>query len=68
MHLKAWMEANGKTDSDVAVLVGRDRSIVSRLRRDELRPTAELMERIAEATAGAVMPNDWFPDLPAEAA
>lgn len=68
MHLKDWMSENGKSDSDVALLVGRDRSIVSRLRRDELRPTAELMEKVAEITGGAVLPNDWFDGLPTEQA
>lgn len=62
------MEANSKSDSDVATLIGRDRSIVSRLRRNEMRPTAQIMEKVAEATGGEVLPNDWFPDLPAEQA
>ncbi len=68
MQFSAWMSDNGKSDDDVAGLIGRDRSIVSRLRRNQLRPTHELMEKIAEVTDGKVLPNDWFPDLPAEQA
>lgn len=64
--LGTWMSDNGKRDEDLAPLLGRDRSVVSRLRRGELRPTHELMEKIAEVTGGKVLPNDWFDTLPAK--
>ena len=62
------MAENGKKDDDLAPLVGRDRSMISRFRRDEMKPTPDLMARFAEITDGKVLPNDWFDGLPQEEA
>jgi transcriptional regulator with XRE-family HTH domain len=60
MTLAAWMRNQGIADEDLAATLGIDRSTVSRLRRGRKIPSTRLMEKIAQATDGAVTPNDFF--------
>lgn len=62
------MKAEAVKDEDLALLIERDRSVVSRLRRGEIQPTHKMMEKIAEVTGGQVLPNDWFDGLAQEEA
>jgi len=60
MTLSEWMKLKGLGDPVVAQLLGIDRSMVFRLRNGQRTPSAGLMRSIAEASEGAVMPNDWL--------
>ena len=60
MTFSEWMKLNGLGDPVVAQLLGIDRSMVFRLRNGQRTPSAGLMRSIAEASEGAVMPNDWL--------
>ena len=56
-------------DQAFADLVEADRSTICRIRNGSHKPSAALMERIANQTGGLVQPNDYFDGLPeAEAA
>jgi transcriptional regulator with XRE-family HTH domain len=63
MTLTEWMSVEGKTHQETADLIGIHTSMVTRLCRGNRTPSAALMAKIAQATRGAVMPNDWVPDL-----
>jgi transcriptional regulator with XRE-family HTH domain len=65
MKLKDYMAENELRDEEFAVLIGRDRSFVNRLRNNNAKPSPSLMETIAEKTGGKVQPNDFF-DLPTQ--
>lgn len=60
MQLSAYMERDCLSDADIAGLIDRDRSHVSRLRRGDAKPSWSTMYRLAKATRGAVMPNDFL--------
>jgi len=64
MRLNTYMTREGIKDADLAETVGCDRTTILRVRRDEQRPSHALMEKIAEATSGAVRPDDFFTNLP----
>lgn len=61
------MTQEGLDDQKVAERVGRDRSTIYRIRTGTHKPSPELMEDIARASEGAVLPNDYFDDLPVAA-
>jgi transcriptional regulator with XRE-family HTH domain len=63
MKLAAWMEWTCTGDEELAAKVGVGRSMISRVRRGKRLPSYQLMQAIAEATGGAVRPDDFF-DLP----
>jgi hypothetical protein len=67
MQLSDYMDRNGLNDDTFGKLIGRDRTSVYRLRAGLTKPTADLLQTIADKTGGAVTPNDFF-DLPDEAA
>lgn len=72
MHIRAmklhdWMAREGVEDQELARRVGRDRSTIYRIRVGSHKPSPELMEAIAKATDGDVLPNDYFDDLPVAA-
>jgi DNA-binding transcriptional regulator YdaS (Cro superfamily) len=46
-------------DADFAALIGRDRTMVSKLRRGILRPTLDVAAAIEAATEGAVPMQAW---------
>lgn len=60
MKLDVWMSITSTSDEMLALSLGIDRSHANRLRRGVKRPSTELMGKIAEATKGAVTPNDFF--------
>lgn len=54
------MTETGTSDDALAAQIGVDRTTVSRIRRGTRLPSADLMRRISDATAGAVMANDFI--------
>lgn len=69
MQLTSYLETNNLTDAQFAETIGVDRSSVSRMRRGLHIPNRDVMQRIVDATCGAVTPNDFFGiTAPAEAA
>jgi transcriptional regulator with XRE-family HTH domain len=67
MKLSAWLSDKGVSDADFGAMIGRSRSAVSRLRREETQPDWETAAKIREATNGAVTPNDFLPEPSADA-
>lgn len=68
MKLSAYLELTDLDDATFASRIGCDRSTVYRIRKGETRPSPALMIEIARETKGAVLPNDYFPELPEAAA
>jgi transcriptional regulator with XRE-family HTH domain len=66
MRLSDYLNQLDVTDEDFGRKVGRDRSSIYRLKNGQQKPSAELLQSILDATAGAVTPNDFF-DVPDEA-
>lgn len=58
--LGAWLFDNSLTIAEFAPRVGVSHATVSRICAGGWMPSADLMEKIAHATHGAVLPNDWF--------
>lgn len=67
MKLSDWMNDRGVSDEELGRLVGKDRTTILRIRRGSHKPSPELMADIAKHTEGAVLPNDYFDDLPVAA-
>lgn len=67
MKLKSWMEREGLDDQAFAERVKVDRSTIFRIRTGTHKPSPALMGTIAHETAGEVLPNDYFDDLPVAA-
>jgi ribosome-binding protein aMBF1 (putative translation factor) len=57
--LASYMDREGINDADLAALIGRDRSMVNKLRRGRARPTLDLAAAIERETKGAVPMNAW---------
>lgn len=60
MKLAKYMEVHGLNDEQMADLIGKDRSVVSRYRRGELVPPSDVIWEIQSKTNLAVQFNDWF--------
>ncbi|MFV1919159.1 hypothetical protein VPH46_06970 [Sphingomonas sp. MJ1 (PH-R8)] len=58
--LDAYLNRERIKDADFAPLIGRDRSMVSKLRRGLVRPTLELADRIEQKTNGEVPIRSWL--------
>lgn len=71
MKLSDFMDREGLNDEDFAQRLSTlrpvDRSTIWRVRKGTHKPSPELMEAIAKATSGEVLPNDYFDDLPVAA-
>lgn len=59
MTLADYLREQGLTARDFASRIGRDPSTVSRLARNQTRPTWDTVTAIQKATEGLVGPNDW---------
>ncbi|SDA15084.1 hypothetical protein [Sphingomonas sp. NFR15] len=71
--LDAYLKRHAINDADFAPLIGRDRSMVSKLRRNRVRPSLDLAHAIEKATNGEVLIQSWLEspiggETPAEAA
>ncbi|MDE2107219.1 MAG: helix-turn-helix domain-containing protein [Patescibacteria group bacterium] len=54
MTLAEWMAREGVSDADVAAKVGRERSVISRLRRGKHVPSVALMRALIELSNGEI--------------
>lgn len=54
MTLAEWMAREGLGDDEVAGKVGRDRSIISRLRRGKHVPSVALMKALIDLSNGEI--------------
>lgn len=59
MKLSDFMKAEGYSDTDLAIKVGRDRSNVSRWRRRETTPDFDALVAIEEISDGKVTAKDF---------
>lgn len=59
--LDTYLKANGIKNAAFALQVGASEATISRLRSGKQTPSYPLLSRIAEATNGAVTPNDFLP-------
>lgn len=69
--LDAYLKRKETSDAEFAPLIGRDRSMVSKLRRGLVRPTLDLADVIEKVTGGEVPIRAWLDDpepAPAEQA
>lgn len=48
-------------DADFAALIGKDRTIVNRIRRGIVRPTLDVAAAIEKSTDGAIPMQAWTP-------
>jgi transcriptional regulator with XRE-family HTH domain len=66
MKLAVYLTERGISDADFGAKIGRSRSSVSRLRRGETQPDWVTAAKIMSETNGAVTPNDFLPEPPAQ--
>lgn len=59
MTLNEWISLTGIKEDCFASRVGISQPSLNRYRRGQRMPPDEVQERIAEATGGAVRPQDW---------
>jgi DNA-binding transcriptional regulator YdaS (Cro superfamily) len=57
--LAAYMQRKEIGDAEFALLIGKDRSLVNRIRRGEVRPTLEVAAQIESHTAGEIPMQAW---------
>jgi len=58
--LATYMRSERLNDADFAALIGKDRSLVNRIRRGEVRPTLDVAAQIESLTNGAVPMQAWI--------
>lgn len=58
------MERKKVGDAEFAALIGKDRSLVNRLRRGDVRPTLEVAAKIEAVTENEVPMQAWVDDAP----
>lgn len=61
--LKRYLASENVSDAEFGAAIGSSRMAVFRWRRGLNRPNDPTKIKIARETKGAVMPNDWFPEL-----
>lgn len=59
MKLSKFMELAQLTDADLADLLDRDRSTVTRLRNGSAKPSFEVMLALERISEGAIRPSDF---------
>lgn len=57
--LAAYMQSKKIGDAEFASLIGKDRSLVNRIRRGEVRPTLDVAAAIEAQTDGAIPMQAW---------
>lgn len=65
--LSSYLKERNLTVEQFGALIERSGATVSRIARGIQKPDSETMQRIIDATGGAVQPNDFF-KLPESAA
>lgn len=66
MKLDQWMTDNGVSNDEMARKLGRDPSVVSRLRRGQTNPSLEVLATLEVVTAGQVTVTDFAAPRPQE--
>lgn len=61
MKLDQWMTENGVSDLDLAARVGRDRTVISKLRKGQIGPSIEVLGAITRLSDGQVTVEDFLP-------
>jgi phosphopantothenoylcysteine decarboxylase/phosphopantothenate--cysteine ligase len=64
MKLSLWLKKSSVPARDLAARVNTTEATISRLRNGRAQPSMELAQRIADATGGAVTPNDFLDTAP----
>lgn len=54
------MEQERITDAEVAAMIGKDRTLISKIRRGLVRPTLDVAADIESKTGGAVPMQSWI--------
>lgn len=67
MRLSDYLEKNRLTQTEFAKLIDADQGQIARYISGDRLPRRDVMQKIIDATAGAVTPNDFF-DVPADPA
>ena len=60
MKLRDWLKSKKMSQAELAKQIRMDQSAISLLCNGRAWPTAETARRIAIATKGEVLPNDFF--------
>ncbi|MEZ5648169.1 MAG: helix-turn-helix transcriptional regulator [Alphaproteobacteria bacterium] len=60
MRLRAYLRLHGLSELAFAEQIGVASTTINRLVRGKTRPSFDLVQRIYEATQGAITPNDLF--------
>lgn len=68
MRLADWLEREGRSATWLAEQVGRDRSFISKVMKDEARPSVEIAARIQVLTGGEVTAIDYVETAASERA
>lgn len=58
--LQSYMEREKVNDAEFAALIGKDRTLVNRLRRGVVKPTLEVAAEIEAKTGGGVPMQSWL--------
>lgn len=59
MKLSHWLDREKRTDSWLAERVGRDRSIITRIKNGDALPSVEVAAAIQRLTGGEVTATDY---------
>jgi DNA-binding transcriptional regulator YdaS (Cro superfamily) len=59
--LANYMSEHEIGDAEFALRIGKDRTLVNRLRRGEVKPTLEVAAAIERETDGKVVMQAWIP-------
>lgn len=60
MKLQEYMKLKGLNDEEMAALIGKERTLVSKYRRGKVEPPLEVIAAIEEATERAVSFQDFL--------
>lgn len=66
--LATYMDRNSIKDADFAALIGKDRTLVNRIRRGLVRPTIDVAADIEAKTNGDVPMQAWVESASSEVA
>lgn len=64
--LDSFMKRKGIGDTELATLIGKDRTLVNRLRRGLVRPTLDVAGQIEAVTEGEITMQSWVHEAPEE--
>lgn len=60
MTLDQYLTRNKMTATEMAQILGRAISTVTRIRKGEIKPDYSTIQEIVDVTGGRVTPNDFF--------